>query len=861
MVIGNALNSVAQQQVYVNAQTGSNTVGLGNGSATNPYATITFALASITTNSATNPFCILATGIFAETPALKPWVSLFGTSIGSTRVTGISLASTWNDSTGAYASVENINFTSSLSLAITGTTGTAARLTFNNCLMANIGFSVFRVAIADTIIFKNSSTGIFQIQDANGEIYSSSLSSITNAATISASGPRTLRVLGSIITGNATVDGPGMTVTFSSTRIGGNAISTNSGAIVYDADSIPAGTLAGSATPSPIVIPAIGGTGINNGTKTITLGGNLATSGAFSSTFTMTGATGVTFPTSGTLATLTNLSGYLPLAGGTLTGTLGLDGDPVTHIGIDWLGADQENFERVQNNFLQALAVVDVAGNQYWHVNSLTNRPKFSLDIETQINTPFIDTNVLATGTIYNSSATLSASASGGSVTGTGTTFPTNCVNGIIYWPSTQNYARITARNSATSLTIDTVITISSSPFVLYWGGITYNPQTNIFALSPVTSLVLGDGSTFTLSGAHATTLTTTGSTNVTLPTSGTLATTTQLPTPAALTKTDDTNVTLTLGGTPTTALLQATSLTLGWTGQLSSARGGTGANNTATSGTILRGNGTNFVPTTATYPTSTTSQQLIYSTAANTIGELTTANSKFPATNSSGTLAMRALTVNIQVITATGTYTPTTGMLYCITEIVGSGGGGGGVALTGVSQFSGAAGGSAGEYARGVFSAATIGASQSVTIGAAGTGATAGNNSGGNGNTTSFGALMTAAGGSGGGGDAAQSTGSTVVGPSGGGVISPGTGGSFRFSGGTGGISHVSPIANIINGGAGGQSMFSGGGGPTLNNAGFAAVGYGGGGSGASRTASQAAAAGGAGAPGVCIVTEYIIN
>lgn len=48
-------------------------------------------------------------------------------------------------------------------------------------------------------------------------------------------------------------------------------------------------------------------------------------------------------------------------------------------------------------------------------------------------------------------------------------------------------------------------------------------------------------------------------------------------PTPAALTKTDDTNVTVTLGGTPATALLQATSITLGWTGTLSAARGGTG--------------------------------------------------------------------------------------------------------------------------------------------------------------------------------------------------------------------------------------------------------------------------------------------
>jgi len=51
--------------------------------------------------------------------------------------------------------------------------------------------------------------------------------------------------------------------------------------------------------------PARGGTGVNNGTSTLTLAGNLATSGAFASTFTMTGATNVTFPTSGTLATTT----------------------------------------------------------------------------------------------------------------------------------------------------------------------------------------------------------------------------------------------------------------------------------------------------------------------------------------------------------------------------------------------------------------------------------------------------------------------------------------------------------------------------------------------------------------------------
>jgi len=57
----------------------------------------------------------------------------------------------------------------------------------------------------------------------------------------------------------------------------------------------------------------------------------------------------------------------------------------------------------------------------------------------------------------------------------------------------------------------------------------------------------------------------------------------------AALTKTDDTNVTLTLGGTPTTSLLAATSLTLGWTGQLAVSRGGTGVS-TATANYVFAG-------------------------------------------------------------------------------------------------------------------------------------------------------------------------------------------------------------------------------------------------------------------------------
>jgi len=62
---------------------------------------------------------------------------------------------------------------------------------------------------------------------------------------------------------------------------------------------------------------------------------------------------------------------------------------------------------------------------------------------------------------------------------------------------------------------------------------------------------------------------------------------------PAALTKTDDTNVTLTLGGSASTALLNAASLTLGWTGTLAVTRGGTGLS-TVAQGDILYGSAAN---------------------------------------------------------------------------------------------------------------------------------------------------------------------------------------------------------------------------------------------------------------------------
>ncbi|MEK7121770.1 MAG: hypothetical protein AAB857_03630, partial [Patescibacteria group bacterium] len=151
----------------------------------------------------------------------------------------------------------------------------------------------------------------------------------------------------------------------------------------------------------------------------------------------------------------------------------------------------------------------------------------------------------------------------------------------------------------------------------------------------------------------------------------------------AALTKTDDTNVTLTLGGAPTTALLDAASLTLGWTGQLSLARGGTNANLTANTGgifystatagailagtatagqmlrsgataaptwstatfpatatgtgTILRADGTNWIASTNTFPDTAAISTILYASAANVISALATANNGVLITSATG--------------------------------------------------------------------------------------------------------------------------------------------------------------------------------------------------------------------------------
>lgn len=72
------------------------------------------------------------------------------------------------------------------------------------------------------------------------------------------------------------------------------------------------GTIATGVWQGTPVGGTYGGTGVNNGASTITLGGSLTLSGAFPTTFTVTGSTSVTLPTSGTLLNQNGTSGGVP---------------------------------------------------------------------------------------------------------------------------------------------------------------------------------------------------------------------------------------------------------------------------------------------------------------------------------------------------------------------------------------------------------------------------------------------------------------------------------------------------------------------------------------------------------------------
>jgi hypothetical protein len=113
------------------------------------------------------------------------------------------------------------------------------------------------------------------------------------------------------------VAGTGNRITTSGTTTlsAGGTISTIDIAATYvgQASITTLGTIGTGVWQGTVVAGQYGGTGVANTGKTITLGGNLTTTGAFASTFAVSGAFTYTFPT----ATSTLLANTLGISGGT----------------------------------------------------------------------------------------------------------------------------------------------------------------------------------------------------------------------------------------------------------------------------------------------------------------------------------------------------------------------------------------------------------------------------------------------------------------------------------------------------------------------------------------------------------------
>ena len=218
------------------------------------------------------------------------------------------------------------------------------------------------------------------------------------------------------------------------------------------------------------------------------------------------------------------------------------------------------------------------------------------------------------------------------------------------------------------------------------------------------------------------------------------------------------------------------------------------------------------------------------------------------------GTAAMWR-SIKTQTFTSSGTYTPSQGMINCIVECYGGGGGGGGTNAA-TAQAAVGGGGGGGGYSRSCLSAAAVGASKAVSVGNGGA-SSGGPGAGGAGGSTTFGGTLCVANGGSGGGGSAFSQAATLGGVPGTGNVIAAPGPNAHTAGGD-----ITSAQSITLGGGGASTALGGGGEGGRSNSGGTngsnATGFAAGAGGGSCNQSSIPTQGGAGAPGICVVTEY---
>ena len=186
----------------------------------------------------------------------------------------------WIDATDAWTSSEDFNLLTGKAYEINGT----SVLNATTLGSAVTGSSLTSVGTIGTGTWQGTAIA----GQYGGTGVANTGKTITLAGNLSTTG-----------TGNITLNtasGSSVTLPLTGTLVN-EAVTTLSG--LSSIGTVTTGTWNGTA-----IAGQYGGTGVNNSGKTITLGGNLTTSGMYSTTLTVTADTSVTLPTTGTLATL-----------------------------------------------------------------------------------------------------------------------------------------------------------------------------------------------------------------------------------------------------------------------------------------------------------------------------------------------------------------------------------------------------------------------------------------------------------------------------------------------------------------------------------------------------------------------------
>lgn len=177
----------------------------------------------------------------------------------------------------------------------------------------------------------------------------------------------------------------------------------------------------GSAAITGIISPTFGGTGINNGSKTISLAGDLVTSGNYSTTINTTGVTNITLPTSGTMATLagtetltnktfvnSSLTGTLTLGGTTFPSSPGATGQvlSLTSSGVaSWTSALRDGFDETTATGSSGNLAAVTAGQTNF---TLTQTPHTTTKLKMYVNGILISQNAYSykTTSAFSTNAT-----------------------------------------------------------------------------------------------------------------------------------------------------------------------------------------------------------------------------------------------------------------------------------------------------------------------------------------------------------------------------------------------------------------------------------------------------------------------